>query len=87
MLPKTFPAHDNRVPAKNVFDMDIEINGRSVHITEGVTTLGAALRAEGFTGVGQAVAVENRVVPRTAWDETPLKEGMKVTVIRAVCGG
>lgn len=51
------------------------------------TTLGEVLRAEGFTGVGQAVAVEGRVVPRTSWDETPLSPGMKVTVIRAVCGG
>ena len=50
-------------------------------------TLGHLLRNEGFTGVGQAVAVEGRVVPRAAWDTTPLKDGMKVTVIRAVCGG
>ncbi len=66
--------------------MDIEINGKHVEAKEALT-LGHLLRNEGFTGVGQAVAVEGRVVPRAAWDTTPLKDGMKVTVIRAVCGG
>ena len=66
--------------------MDIEINGKHVEAKEALT-LGHLLRNEGFSGVGQAVAVEGRVVPRAAWDATPLKDGKKVTVIRAECGG
>ena len=67
--------------------MDVEINGRHIQVTEGCTTLRQLLEQEGFTGVGQAVAINNRIVPRTDWDDTPVKEGMKITVIRAVCGG
>lgn len=36
---------------------------------------------------GIAIAVDNKVVPRTAWESTPLHEGVNVTIIRAVCGG
>ena len=63
--------------------MTVEINHRAIAVKEGCTTLAQLLENEGFTGVGQAVAV----VPRTQWSETPLTEGMKITVIRAVCGG
>lgn len=67
--------------------MIVEINHRAIAVKEGCTTLAQLLENEGFTGVGQAVAVDNAVVPRTQWSETPLTEGMKITVIRAVCGG
>ena len=67
--------------------MDVEINGRHIKVAEGCITLRQLLEQEGFTGIGQAVAVNNRVVPRTDWDDMPLTEGMKLTVIRAVCGG
>lgn len=56
-------------------------------MAERCITLRQLLEQEGFTGIGQAVAVNNRVVPRTDWDDMPLTEGMKLTVIRAVCGG
>lgn len=36
---------------------------------------------------GVAVAVNNRVVPRTAWAETQLHDGDSVTVIKAAFGG
>ena len=36
---------------------------------------------------GIAIAVDNKVVPRAAWENTPLHEGANVTIIRAVCGG
>ena len=36
---------------------------------------------------GVAGAVNNRVVPRAKWAATQLEEQMKITVIRAVCGG
>ncbi|MBD5226334.1 MAG: sulfur carrier protein ThiS [Bacteroidales bacterium] len=67
--------------------MDVEINGRHIQVAEGHTTLGQLLAAEGFNGIGQAVAVHNRVVPKVEWENFPLTEGMKITVIRAICGG
>ena len=36
---------------------------------------------------GIAVAVENRLVPRTAWDGYALAEGMNIVIIKAACGG
>ena len=67
--------------------MNVEINHRMVDVPAGITNLEALLEQEGFSGKGQAVAVNNRVVPKARWGETPLEEDMKITVIRAVCGG
>lgn len=36
---------------------------------------------------GVALAVNNRVVPRTAWSETVLNENDNVTIIKATFGG
>lgn len=36
---------------------------------------------------GVALAVNNRIVPRTAWAETALSEGDNVTIIKAAFGG
>lgn len=36
---------------------------------------------------GVALAVNNRIVPRTAWAETALNEGDNVTIIKAAFGG
>lgn len=36
---------------------------------------------------GVALAVNNRVVPRTAWAETELADGSSVTIIKAAFGG
>ena len=67
--------------------MNVEINHRMVDVPVGITNLEALLEQEGFRGKGQAVAVNNRVVPKAQWGETAIEEDMKITVIRAVCGG
>ena len=36
---------------------------------------------------GVAVAVNNKMVPRMLWAETPLSEGATVVIIKAACGG
>lgn len=36
---------------------------------------------------GVAIAVSNRMVPHTAWANTPLTEGANVVIIKAACGG
>lgn len=36
---------------------------------------------------GIAVAVSNKVVPRSDWDKTPIEEGAVIVIIKAVCGG
>lgn len=66
--------------------MEILLN-RQPRTVGAATTLAALLGQEGIAPEGTAVAVDNKVVPRDRWSETPLHEGACITVIRAVCGG
>ena len=66
--------------------MEVFVNRRPVEVGESMT-LAELLVREGIPAEGVAVAVNNRVVPRAEWAATPLGEQMKITVIRAVCGG
>ena len=50
-------------------------------------TLSELLAALVTPADGVAVAVNNRVVPRSEWTTATLHEADKVTIIRAVCGG
>lgn len=34
-----------------------------------------------------AVAVNNRMIPRTDWQQTALKDDDNIVIIKAVCGG
>lgn len=36
---------------------------------------------------GVAVAVNNRMIPRTNWQQTTLKDDDNIVIIKAVCGG
>lgn len=54
---------------------------------EGCDTLAALLQSQGISEKGHAIAVNNRVVPRAQWAEYTIADGMKITVIKAVCGG
>lgn len=67
--------------------MRVEINHKPVEVKPGVATLGALLKDQEMDGKGRAVAVNNSVVPHAQWDSYELADGMKITVIRAVCGG
>lgn len=67
--------------------MKVEINNRQTEVTAGCKTLLQLLEKEGFAGPGKAVAINNRVVPRSSWETFEISDGMKITVISAVCGG
>ena len=67
--------------------MTVEINNRPVDVTPQCNTLALLLEKEGFTGIGQAVAVNNRVIPRGQWSQYQIKEGDKIIIIKALCGG
>lgn len=54
---------------------------------EGCDTLTALLQSQSISEKGHAIAVNNRVVPRAQWAEYTIADGMKITVIKAVCGG
>lgn len=67
--------------------MELTINRKTIEVAPGGTTLAELLERESLDGPGRAVAVDNQLVPRDKWAATALSEGMKITVIRAVCGG
>lgn len=66
--------------------MRVTINHKPAEAQEG-ETLGALLNRLGLNRPATAVAVDNGVVPRDRRDDFPLAEGMKITIITAVCGG
>lgn len=66
--------------------MEVFINHSPVE-TDAATTLDELLMQEGIAADGIAVAIANKVVPRSEWPTTRLQAGTKITVIRAVCGG
>jgi sulfur carrier protein len=68
--------------------MKIELNGEPVELVAG-TSVGDAIGEAGADPRrrGVAVAVDGEVVPRSAWEETELREGAKVEVVAAVQGG
>ena len=66
--------------------MQIFINDKAFECPEGAT-LRQALEANGIETSHVAVAVDFTVIPRGGWDTTPLKDGSKIIIIKAVQGG
>jgi sulfur carrier protein len=68
--------------------MRIRLNGEPVDLTDGAT-IAEAVAAAGANGDrrGIAVALEGEVVPRGQWEDTTLREGQVVEVVRAIQGG
>lgn len=66
--------------------MRVEINHHPVDAPEDIT-LAQLLEREGLNRPGVAVAVDNSIVTRNRHESFKIAEGMKITVIRAVCGG
>lgn len=67
--------------------MKILLNKESFEL-DGNATLADLLKISNikeFNGI--AIAVNNSVVRRDNWSKTILKDGDKVTIIKAVCGG
>lgn len=67
--------------------MKVEINRRVTEVAPEIQTLRQLLDDEHLSGPGRAVAVDGRVVRRDDLDDTYLTDGMRITVIRATCGG
>lgn len=68
--------------------MIVSVNGEDRDLPEGAG-VDAAVRAVGAPSShrGVAVAVDGEVLPRGAWERTPLHEGQSVEVLQAVQGG
>ena len=66
--------------------MEIEVNNKTYQILE-ECTLTNLLEILETKPIGIAFAVNNKVIKKVDWDNFILTEGMKVTMIKAVCGG
>lgn len=73
------------VPSKGA-KMNLIFNKKEIEYA-GAPNLGDFLRAQGIAPKGVAVAVNGKVITRTAWDNTEISDGDKIMVITAVCGG
>ncbi len=65
--------------------MQITINNKPAETTS--STVQALVTELGLPDRGVAVAIANRMVPRTAWESTQLNEHDSVTIIKAAFGG
>lgn len=69
----------------NFFDMKIKVNNREV-MTDAQTLL-TLMQELNMPDRGVAVAVNNGIVQRSDWGSYSLSENMKITIIKAACGG
>ena len=65
--------------------MKVNINRKPTDISAStVLQLAAEL---GLPVKGVAVAIDNTMVPRSAWETTVLKDGADIVIVKAFCGG
>jgi sulfur carrier protein len=70
--------------------MRISVNGDVREVRDGATVAELVRLAAGVetpSARGTAVAVDSEVVPRSAWETTPLRDGQRVELLRAIQGG
>lgn len=65
--------------------MNVTVNNKPVE-TGASTLKELALQLE-LPEKGVAVAVSNKLVPRSEWENFAITEGVSIIVIRASCGG
>ncbi|MDO4163654.1 MAG: sulfur carrier protein ThiS [Bacteroides sp.] len=65
--------------------MKLSVNSQEVETQ--ATTLSQLIEELSLPVQGIAVAVDNQLVPRTEWADTPLSEGIAIVIIKAACGG
>lgn len=66
--------------------MNIIVNNKPVEIEDGAT-LQTLAEKQNLPAKGVAVAVNQNMVAREAWNSTTLASGDDVIIIKAVCGG
>lgn len=65
--------------------MNVTVNNKPVET--GASTLKELAVQLELPGKGVAVAVSNKMVPRSEWENFAITEGVSIIVIRASCGG
>ena len=67
--------------------MTVSVNGEPHELSAGATVADVVVALVDRADRGVAVALDGEVVPRSAWRSTPLRDGDRVEVLRAVQGG
>lgn len=65
--------------------MNVTVNNKPVET--GASTLKELAVQLELPEKGIAIAVSNKMVPRSEWDNFAITEGVSIIVIRASCGG
>ena len=65
--------------------MKLRVNNKEVETW--ATNLSLFSQEQNLPVTGIAIAVNNRMIPRTEWDTYALNEGDNILIIKAVCGG
>lgn len=73
------------VSFNRIFEMKVQVNNKEVETHS--TTLLQLAQELNLPVQGIAVAVNNRMVPRTQWETLLLTENDNLIVIKAACGG
>lgn len=66
--------------------MKVQVNNKEVETTPASTITQLTTLLE-LPMQGIAIAVNNKMIPRTEWDRFSLQESDKLVVIKAACGG
>ena len=66
--------------------MKILVNNRETELTTGNTIADLARQLE-LPAQGVAIALQNRMIPRTEWNTTVLQANDSLVIIKAACGG
>ena len=66
--------------------MKVQVNNKEMEtlLNSTITQLTTQL---GLPAQGVAIAVNNKMVPRTEWEHFSLQENDKLVIIKAACGG
>lgn len=65
--------------------MKVNVNNKAVDTA--ATTLSQLIAELQLPAEGIAVGIDNRMVPRAAWTDYQLTEGLSIVIIKAACGG
>jgi sulfur carrier protein len=77
--------HDGPCPAGDGSIVMVTVNGRRMHVG-GNMSVAILLESLGYPERGVAVALNQSVLPRSAW-QTSLSDGARLDVLTAVQGG
>lgn len=66
--------------------MKVYINQNETEVPEGITVR-ELLDRQQIAAEGTAIAIDNKLVPKSEWSNRTLADGDKITLIRATFGG